>query len=147
MDNETSEAKEKQRRERQRCNHGVARKFISRGTVREQFVGATFDRPSKQKRDRCPRLCTVRTYVLRPCVCVRVCVCARVYLIRPLFYERRMILRQTMTSPWMYMRETVSSQRSSSRRDGNCNGFFPPSDRRALISPPSSFLLIRIARI
>jgi len=43
IDNETSEAKEKQG-EKGRCNHGVARKFISRGTVREQFAGATFDR-------------------------------------------------------------------------------------------------------
>lgn len=74
IDNEMSETKEKHI-EKGRCNHGMARKFISRRTAGEQIVGATFDRRSKQKRDRCPRLCTVHTYMWYVCIHI----CARVF--------------------------------------------------------------------
>lgn len=76
IDNETT-TREKQR-DRGRRNHWVARKFISRGTVREQFVGATFDRRSKHKRARSisafvstTRIC-VCTYTPPPRLCARV---------------------------------------------------------------------------
>lgn len=71
----------------------------------------------------------IDAHVCAPCIDIRARLCTRArarariaYLICPPFDERRMILRQTMTSPWIYMREQRFFSALVTLRRTCCNG-------------------------
>lgn len=116
----------------------MARKFISRGTVREQFVEATFDHRSKQKRaiDTCIFAPFVHAHVY---ICVHTYMCVCVHLIHLPTNEERFFSKQ-----WRHTvgtRETVSSRRSSCLQIAM--SFLRSPNSVTLISPLSFSPLIR----